>query len=86
MPGQKGFTGTFAGKIAVAKRFGSLNTGTIAAAKIKILWMGKFRSRMFATAKTFTRPVAADFLSAKELYFTIVFLSLLLPSLIPIIY
>ncbi len=66
LPGQKDFTGTF----AAAKKFGLLNTRTIAPAKSNIFWMGKYRSRMltepftvakiftgpFATAKIFTRP------------------------------
>ena len=37
LPGQKGFTGTF----AAAKKFGLLNTGTIAPAKSNIFWMGR---------------------------------------------
>ncbi len=54
----------FIGTIVAAKQFGSLNTGTIAAAKSKMLWMGKYHhSRMFtepfAAAKTFTGTVAA---------------------------
>ena len=54
----------FTGTIAAAKLFGSVNTGTIAPAKSKILWMGKYRSKKFtepftgpfAAAKIFTRP------------------------------
>ena len=53
----------FTGTIAAAKLFGSVNTGTIAPAKSKILWMGKYHSKKFtepfAAAKTFTCPFAA---------------------------
>ncbi len=53
----------FTGTIAAAKLFGSVNTGTIAPAKSKFLWMGKYRSKKFtepfAAAKTFTGPFAA---------------------------
>ncbi len=53
----------FTGTIAATKLFASVNTGTIAPAKSKMLWMGKYRSKKFtepfAGAKTFTGPFAA---------------------------
>ena len=49
----------FTGTIAAAKLFGSVNTGTIAPAKSKILWMGKKFTEPFAAAKTYTEPFAA---------------------------
>ncbi len=48
----------FTGTIAAAKLLAWVNTGTIAPAKSKILWMGKYRS------KKFTEPFAV----AKTLY------------------
>ena len=60
----------FTGTIAAAKRIVPVNTATIAAAKSKILWRGKYRSRTFtepfAAAKTLTGLLPRQYSSSRD--------------------